>query len=500
MAELRISLLGGLNLVFGGRSLPPPSPPKLVSLLGCLLLNHEQPVTRDQLAVWLWPDVESADARANLRRHLHLLREALPEGEWILTDRDTVQWNPAAKYWLDVDEFTCRVARCTSDGTLQSCEACLALYQGDLLPEVYDDWLILDRERLSQLYLQTLKAAIECFGERGDYATALRFSQQLLRYDPLHEETHRAAMRLNYLAGDRPAALRQFEQCRELLHRELNVEPMPITLELHRAILEEQLPPGRAAPFSRARQIIPAVRLVSVPARPARRRWWVMSAAGVIVLLLLLAFIWFVRRPLAVDNLIISGPADAADTWISEQFPNDLYWPDDPDHTPHSQYSRAHLQYFDHPVDRILIRFDLGALPKDAEIERAIFEIRLETWIELDGAGSLIMAYPAQVSAYQIFQPWQADQATYTRPWSQPGLQRGIDIGDQPLDTLEINGTNWLAFDVTEAVKSWQREPASNSGLMLVISGASEEIAHYWVDLTDQPAPNFRPVLRISYR
>jgi DNA-binding SARP family transcriptional activator len=63
---------------------------------------------------------------------------------------------------------------------------------------------------------------------------------RLLQDDPLRESVHREVMSLLYRAGDRPAALRQFAVCTEVLQRELEVEPMGETSRLYRRILAEE--------------------------------------------------------------------------------------------------------------------------------------------------------------------------------------------------------------------------------------------------------------------
>ena len=500
MSTLRISLLGGLHLTQDGQTLPTPSPQKLVSLLAYLLLHRQRPSDRQRLAGLLWPEAESAEARANLRRHLHLLWEALPDGEWLLTDRETVQWNPGEDFWLDVDAFTHCAAQPAGVDPLQSFETCLELYQGDLLPELYDDWLIAERQRLSALYLEVLKTASETQKGRGSYAEALRYARQRLSHDPLDEEAHREVMRLYTLAGDRPAALRQFAECQERLRRELDVAPMPATLELHRQIVDGSLPAGPDAP-----PVLPAPNPQTAPAPPRRlsSRSRLLLALTVVPLAVLAVLLVYAsgRRTAAPITLELSGPAAAQDTWITIDYPDDLYWPDDPDKTPHSRYSRAHLQYFAPlPKDRILIQFKLDKLPAGIEIERALLEIHLETWIEPEATDIFTQALPAQVSLFQIMRPWQADQATFNRPWAQPGLGAGVDYAAQPLDVQPVDGTAWYSFDVTAAVQEWLRRPAANYGLALFITAAAQDKAHYWVDLTDQPAPSLRPVLRITYR
>ena len=507
MTTLKIPLLGGLRLSWGEQAWPVPSPPRLASLLAFLLLHRQQPIPCDELAERLWPERPAAEARANLRRHLHLLRQALPPGEWVLTDGETVQWNPAAGFWLDVEAFT-RCAQAEGE-----CEPCLALYQGDLLPELYDDWLIAEREKLAGLLLQALQRAVEQCAGQGDYAGALRYAQRLLVYDPLHEETHRLVMRLAYLAGDRQAALRQFEECRDLLRRELDVDPMPATLELQRAILEgqpatwsAQEPPGTALAVPAREPAAIAAPVIAIPSARTQRRRRMLALIGAAAILLTV-ILWLALRPPQRPSpapLVISGPAAVQDTWITEAFPNDTFWPDDPDRTPHHRYTRAHLQYYDrHALDRILIRFDLSALPPDVQIQAATFEIHLETWLALESSQPVTRPFPAAVSVFQVTCAWQPEQATFNgaalgQAWAQPGLAPGADFISPPLDTQPISGTAWLVFDVRQAVSEWQRHPDRNYGLMMMTE-APEDMAHYWVDMTDAGAPYLRPVLRITW-
>ncbi len=486
--------------------LPPLSPLKLEAQLAFLLLHRQHPVTRDQLAECLWPEDAKAEAHANLRRHLHLLRRALPGNEWILTDHETVQWNPAADYSLDVETFM----RCAAQGAY---EQCLELYQGDLLPELYDDWLLSEREKLFGLFLQSLQSAADHYAGQGEYATALHYARLLLTHDPLHEEIHRMVMRLSCLSGDRQAALHQFEECRELLRRELDVEPMPATTELYQAILtghpvafsagrkEPACPPDKESPT--AEQAGSPAPIAVTPPAPLWRRGWLAAWAGVV---LIIVAVLLLRRPNPHSSLVISGPASMRDTWITEAFPNDLYWPDDPDRTPHHRYTRAHLQYFDQRAfDRILVEFDLNKLPVNARIEAATLDIHLEAWVTLEGEETITNSFPASVSVFKILRPWQPEQATFNealagQPWAQPGLAPGLDFDPSPLDVQPINDTTWLTFDIQQAVREWQRHPDKNYGVLLFITAAPEGLAHYWVDMTDAAAPNLRPAVRITYR
>ena len=102
---LRLHLLGSLKLFNDDMPIALATPPKTLQLLAYLLLHRHSAVTRDQLAFTLWPDRSEAEARGQLRRYLYRLRQLLPQGEWLITHGEQVQWNPAADYWLDVAEF-----------------------------------------------------------------------------------------------------------------------------------------------------------------------------------------------------------------------------------------------------------------------------------------------------------------------------------------------------------------------------------------------------------
>jgi len=132
--------------------LPPRS--RHLSLWGYLLMNRGRPTPRNLLAYTFWPDAPEDESRLNLRRHirrlLELLPSAPPDNPWLLSDRSTLQWNPATDFWLDVAEFE----------RLSAEPARLAdavdLYGGNLLEGLYDDWVFGDRERLREARVQDL--------------------------------------------------------------------------------------------------------------------------------------------------------------------------------------------------------------------------------------------------------------------------------------------------------------------------------------------------------
>ena len=157
-------LFGGFRITAGDQGVTNLEHARLQDLLAYLLLQRGRPVSRQHLAFLFWPDSGEKQARTNLRTLWHRLRRALPDAErFIDANEAALQWLSDAPYWLDVAEFEEALAQArTAADPLPHLEQAVALYGGELLPGSYHEWLLAERERLSQLYsraLQELAAA-----------------------------------------------------------------------------------------------------------------------------------------------------------------------------------------------------------------------------------------------------------------------------------------------------------------------------------------------------
>ena len=240
MPTLQIRLLGEFSLVYGSEVVQSVGTLRLQSLLARLVLHRSAPQSRRHLAFTLWPDSSESQARTNLRRELHKLRQALPAADHFLSvEMQTLQWRSDAPFTLDVADFEQAVTAANQaeeaanePGVRDALAEAVALYKGDLLPSCYDDWLLTERERLRQGYLQALERLIVLLQKQRDYRSAIGYGQQLLREDPLAEEAYLYLIRLYALNGDRARALRVYHTCVTTMQRELGVEPGPATRRL----------------------------------------------------------------------------------------------------------------------------------------------------------------------------------------------------------------------------------------------------------------------------
>ncbi len=246
---LNLRLLGYFQVADGTVTLTSRLRPRAQRLLAYLLLHRHAPLPRENVAFTLWPDQPEKESLGALRRALSDLRAALPKSEsheWIIATRDELRWNPNAPCWLDLTEFE----RLIHPATPAALHDAVTLYTGDLLIDWYDEWVLVERERLSQMFVEALEKLIPLLEEERDYRSAIRHARRWLRHDPLREETYRQLMRLYAESGDRTGALRLYQTCVEVLKRELDLEVSPTTREAFEQLMKLEAPLARSVPFS----------------------------------------------------------------------------------------------------------------------------------------------------------------------------------------------------------------------------------------------------------
>lgn len=281
---LHIELLGGFRLLHADEPLTTVDTPRLQSLLAYLLLNRETPPSRHRLAFLFWPDSPEDQALTNLRNLLYRLRHALPEADrFLYVDRRTLRWRDTAPFELDVNKFEDALSQADhADVTSEErsiLERAVALYEGDLLPGLYEDWILPERRRLRQAFQRALERLTRLLENQHNYRAAIDYARRLVRHDPLHEASSRRLMRLQALIGDRAGALRTYHRCATLLEQELDLEPGPATRELYKRLLAVEETP--LFPRSRPERAGAASRLVArQDAWAELRSAWRRAAAG----------------------------------------------------------------------------------------------------------------------------------------------------------------------------------------------------------------------------
>ena len=115
-------------------------------------------------------------------------------------------------------------------------QAAVQVYQGELLEGSYQDWCLFERERLQNMHLAMLFKLMSYCEANNEYEAGQLYGLRILNYDRASERTHRRLMRLQYMSGDRTAALRQYERCVVALDQDLGVKPDKRTIGLYQQI------------------------------------------------------------------------------------------------------------------------------------------------------------------------------------------------------------------------------------------------------------------------
>jgi DNA-binding SARP family transcriptional activator/tetratricopeptide (TPR) repeat protein len=257
--RLQLALLGGIQVrLDAGRPIDLPS--RSQALLAYLALQPGVAHPREKLATLLWADAPASRARHSLRQTLLSMRQLFARGDvpGLRDHGGTLTLEPDA---IDVDAHT--FERLVSEGTPESLGRAAAHYRGELLEGLtvqsppFEEWLMVERERLRELALDVLARLLAHHERTGAVEAAVQSAIQLLGIDPGQEPVHRLLMRLYVRQDRRSAALRQYQLCAASLQRELGVEPEPVTKQLYQDILQgrllpEEAPSHPAAPRPRA--------------------------------------------------------------------------------------------------------------------------------------------------------------------------------------------------------------------------------------------------------
>lgn len=216
---VQLRLLGGFGLSHDGLQIE--TTPAAQRLLAFIALTPRG-ADRTYVACQLWPEHTEHRAKANLRSAIWRLGKA-PKPLLAATKSRLCL---ADGVWVDVRNGLEELASTGMDSILDTALPFDAL-DSDLLPDWYDDWLTIERERLRQFRLGALEEAAARATERGRYGQAIQFALAAVAADPLRESSHRLVIEAHLAKGNRVDAQRQYNTCRDILIVQTGYEPNP---------------------------------------------------------------------------------------------------------------------------------------------------------------------------------------------------------------------------------------------------------------------------------
>ena len=230
--DIRLDLLGGFELTCDDRVIDLPSSAQ--RLLAFLALR-DRPLLRTNVAGVLWNETTDEKSCASLRSSLWRLRRS--GYDLVEARRADLRLSPQVR--VDVRQMIEMTHELLSQ---RSGARYLDLDDnelgGDLLPDWYDDWVLIERERLRQLRLHALEALAIRRLEAGRHGEAAGAALSAVSIEPLRESAQRVLIRVHLAEGNVGEAMRQYRSYKELILEELGLAPSEQIESLMRPILE----------------------------------------------------------------------------------------------------------------------------------------------------------------------------------------------------------------------------------------------------------------------
>ena len=220
----RISLLGGFGLSDGRVDVALADGPQ--RLLAFLALR-KRPVRRTLAAGALWPDVNDEHAASSLRSTLARLDEGARSALTVTASQLAIADRITVDLW-ESEALARRLAGPHESLTVnRSASAQIDALSSDILPDWYEDWVIVEAESWRLQRLHALETLADDLRGEGRFGQASAAAQAAIDADPLRESPRAALIRVHMAEGNVSDAIREFAQYRELLKRDLGLEPTP---------------------------------------------------------------------------------------------------------------------------------------------------------------------------------------------------------------------------------------------------------------------------------
>ena len=204
------------------------------------ILAHHEGVTKEEIGEAFWPDADRDTIKLRFKNTIYRLRRAVGKDSISFND-DNYRFNRAVDYDYDVDTFLNELEKVKkavdSEEMIDHYRTAIANYHGALLPKLDQDWVMVDREKYHLAFMNAALELSNLYIKTGKYSQAVAVANRALEEDNYNEAIHRSAMLAYSALDDRPAVVRQFERCKLILKKELDLEPSSQTIQLYNSLM-----------------------------------------------------------------------------------------------------------------------------------------------------------------------------------------------------------------------------------------------------------------------
>lgn len=207
-----------------------------------LLLMHPEGLAKEEIGEIFWPDSTPAELKLRFKNTIYRLRHAAGK-DAVKFDGEIYTFNRGMDYEADCENFIQGLAAARRieniSARIKSLRAVIKIYRGTFLPELSDQWVITERERLHQMAMDAMIQLAELQMQQGELEGVLETAQFLLDFEPTHEPMACLAMRALAVSGNIAAVMQLYDQLRDALHEELDATPSLQTIRLYENLTKE---------------------------------------------------------------------------------------------------------------------------------------------------------------------------------------------------------------------------------------------------------------------
>jgi TolB-like protein/DNA-binding SARP family transcriptional activator len=237
----RIYLVGNMRAVAPDGADFLPRGRKTRGLIAYLCLAQGERVSRSRLVGLLWDRSGEAQGRMSLRQSLSELNSVVNRyaPSLVEIDRESVRLD-VSKCWVDALAILEASAAAAHTSNLVEPYSERLLEDLDGITPSFDQWLAAERTRFEDRVRQILEVELDRLTEqnaRPEVRAAA--ARRLINFEPTHEAAVRGLMTAFAQMGDRAQAIREFERCRQVLQRMLDLSPSKETIAVYEAVRVE---------------------------------------------------------------------------------------------------------------------------------------------------------------------------------------------------------------------------------------------------------------------
>lgn len=205
-----------------------------------LILSNLRGWSKERIGEYLWPESSPSQLNQRFKNTIYRLRRAVNQDVILFFD-GIYMFNRKIDYEYDVEQFEDYLAQARAavevEAQISLYQAAVQIYIGDYLPGMDWEWVIPERERLQQAFLNSGLCLAELYTESKQYVKALDLCNRLITEAPWLEEAYRIAMNLNAYEGNRAAITQLYRSLQEGLLEYTDAFPSSQTEGLYRSLM-----------------------------------------------------------------------------------------------------------------------------------------------------------------------------------------------------------------------------------------------------------------------